>query len=145
MWKFWYPRIGLVTTNTHVKYQSCSTYRWSYYKIKVSDIITELRIDKWQTDRKNNTPYPIFFIGGIKRGVGFSVVTFLDQLRLSFSNIRHSTYSANYTTAAKISHMCVDIHNCSYHCFFKKFKFVSLMHFSVKWFYWKARNNHAIN
>ena len=61
--KQWYPQKGLITRNTHVKYQSSSTYCSKVIsKVKVSerrtewqnDRITELqndRITEWQNDR----------------------------------------------------------------------------------------------
>ena len=58
-----YPREGLITRNTHVKYQNSST-RCSKVisKVKVSERRTELQNIRQD---KNNMP-PIFDLGGIK-------------------------------------------------------------------------------
>ena len=55
--------VGLITRNTHVKYQSPSTHGWKVIsKVKVSDRIMELQNDRQD---KNNMPL-IFNFRGIK-------------------------------------------------------------------------------
>jgi hypothetical protein len=67
--KFWYPWIGLVTINTHVKYQSPSTdHSKVTAKVKsflVDDRMTERQNDR-MTDRTKTICPQIFDVGGIK-------------------------------------------------------------------------------
>ena len=52
--KLWYPRKGLITRNTHVKYQSSSTHCSKVIsKVKVSETRTELQNERQD---KNNMP-----------------------------------------------------------------------------------------
>ena len=71
--KQWYPLKGLITRNTHVKYQSSRTHCSKVIsKVKVSERRTEwqnYRITEWQNDRqdKNNMPPDLRSRGHKKR------------------------------------------------------------------------------
>jgi hypothetical protein len=57
--KVWYPWKGLATRNTHMKYQSPSTYH--------SKVIGKVKVSDRMTDRTKTICPPIFDFGGMKK------------------------------------------------------------------------------